>query len=89
VARGPGSVNLDFSVFKDIAVTERYRLQFRTEAFNLTNTPTFNLPSPTNQTLTCRGAPGSACNSTNSQFGKLSGAQSVGRQIQFGLKFLF
>ncbi len=89
VARGPGSVNLDFSLFKDIAVTERYRLQFRTEAFNLTNTPTFNLPSPTNQTLTCRGTPGSACNSNNAQFGKLSGSQSVGRQIQFGLKLLF
>ena len=89
IARGPGSVNLDFSLFKDVALTERLRLQFRTEAFNLTNTPTFLLPSATSPTLTCIGTPGSACNSNNPQFGKLSGSTSVGRQVQFGMKLIF
>jgi hypothetical protein len=90
VARGPGSVNFDFSVFKDTMITERYRVQFRTEFFNLTNTPTFYLPSANNAILTCIGpTPGSACNAGNPQFGKLSTGQATGRQIQFGLKLIF
>lgn len=45
ILRGPGSKNLDFSLFKNFLVTERTQVQFRAEAFNLTNTPTFSLPS--------------------------------------------
>ena len=41
---GPPLRNLDFSIFKDFAFTERVRLQFRAEVFNLTNTPQFNFP---------------------------------------------
>jgi Carboxypeptidase regulatory-like domain len=90
VARGPGSVNFDFSVFKEAAVTERFRIQFRTEFFNLTNTPTFLLPSSNSPGMTCMGrAPGSPCNDTNPQFGKLSNSSTTGRQIQFGLKAIF
>jgi len=90
VARGPGSVNTDFSLFKDMVLTERWRLQFRTEVFNLTNTPTFLLPSSNSPSMTCIGrSPGSACNDTNPEFGKLSGGSTVGRQIQFGMKVIF
>jgi hypothetical protein len=35
--RGPGSANVDFSVFKKIAISERWNLQFRAEFFNLFN----------------------------------------------------
>jgi hypothetical protein len=42
--RGPGLANLDFGVFREFAVKERWRLQFRMEAFNLTNTPHFANP---------------------------------------------
>ena len=89
VARGPGSVNFDFSVFKETGISERSRLQFRAEFFNLTNTPTFFLPSASNITLTCIGPPGAACNAGNPQFGKLSNGTATGRQIQLGLKLLF
>jgi hypothetical protein len=89
VTRGPGSVNFDFSVFKETALTERAKLQFRTEFFNVTNTPTFFLPAASSPTLNCMGAPGAACNAGNPQFGKLSSGTATGRQIQFGLKFLF
>lgn len=90
VARGPGSVNFDFSLFKQVSVGERMRLQFRAEAFNLMNTPTFTLASSNSPSMTCIGrTPGSACNDNNPEFGKLSGAQATGRQLQFGLKFLF
>lgn len=37
--RGPGVFNWDFGLFRDFAVTERFHIQFRAEAFNFTNTP--------------------------------------------------
>ena len=90
VARGPGSVNFDFSLFKEVAFVERYRVQFRAEAFNLTNTPTFGLPSSNSPSMTCIGrTPGSACNDNNPEFGKLTGSSATGRQLQFGLKIVF
>jgi hypothetical protein len=87
VARGPGSVNFDFSLFKEFSVTERYRVQFRGEFFNLTNTPTFYLGAPSGQELTCTGIAGGPC--TNKNFGTLANGTATGRQIQFGLKLLF
>ena len=79
VGRGPGSKNADFSVFKNTRITERTMLQFRTEFFDLTNTPTFFLASANSATLTV-GSP---------VFGKISNGTAVGRQIQFGLKLIF
>jgi len=35
---------LDLSVFKRFPITERMRLEFRFEAFNVTNTPVWGLP---------------------------------------------
>ena len=77
--RGPGTTNLDFSVFRSFAIGERFRLQFRAEAFNLSNTPAFFLPSAASPALTIG----------NSSFGKLSASSATGRQLQFGLKLLF
>jgi hypothetical protein len=37
--RGPGTFNWDIGLFRDFAITERIHIQFRAEAFNLTNTP--------------------------------------------------
>ncbi len=42
--RGPGATNLDASLFRTIAVTERFTVQVRAEALNLTNTPHFANP---------------------------------------------
>jgi hypothetical protein len=42
---GPGRVNFDLSMFKDFAYSDRFKVQFRTEAFNLFNTPQFGLPN--------------------------------------------
>ncbi len=41
---GPPLKNLDFSLFKEFQFTERWNMQFRAEALNLTNTPQFSLP---------------------------------------------
>ncbi len=86
--RGPGSMNFDFSVMKDFILTERFRIQFRSEFFNLTNTPTFTLATPGATSMTCRGTAGGACTG-NKDFGTMSSASATGRQIQFGLKLLF
>ena len=42
--QGPGAVNLDFGLFRNFRISERIQLQFRAEAFNLTNTPHFANP---------------------------------------------
>ncbi len=41
---GPGYVNWDFSVFKNIRLTESKKLQFRGELFNVLNHTNFRLP---------------------------------------------
>lgn len=77
--RGPGTTNLDFSVFRNFTFGERFNLQFRAEAFNLSNTPAFFLPSAASPALTIG----------NPSFGKLTASSATGRQLQFGLKLLF
>ena len=77
--RGPGFHRLDFSVFKDFRTSERTRLQFRAEFFNLTNTPQVANPSGTNF-----GNP--------STFGLITGlvdGNNDPREIQFALKLYF
>lgn len=88
-ARGPGSKNADASLFKSFNFTERRYLEFRTELFNATNTPTFFLPAASSSSLTCMGPAGRACNASNPNFGKLSNGTAIGRQIQLGLKLYF
>jgi len=43
--RGPGLNTLDFSALKTFPITERVRLEFRSEFINLTNTPILNSPN--------------------------------------------
>ncbi len=45
ILRGPGLVNMDASLFRNFHVSERWGVQFRAEAFNLSNTAHFNNPS--------------------------------------------
>ncbi|HEU4933555.1 MAG TPA: TonB-dependent receptor [Pyrinomonadaceae bacterium] len=42
--RGPGYHNVDFSIFKDTDITEKLRIQFRAEIFNIFNHPNFSNP---------------------------------------------
>jgi hypothetical protein len=72
--REPGLVNFDFSAIKDFLLTERARLQFRAEAFNIFNTPQF-------------GRPGTVFG--NPQFGVINSQANSPRQIQLGLKIIF
>ena len=93
--QGPGTKNVDFSVFKNIQLTESKLLQFRAEFFNLFNTPLFNnptavapLPSATATTLVPNIAPGSAYG-TISSAGSPTTFQRISREIQLAAKFTF
>lgn len=94
ILEGPGFKNVDFSVIKNIPVTEKFRLQFRAEMFNIFNTPQFAVP---NSTLTAAPAfyPTAAGGAFPTQItpsrgpGSISSLVAPMRQMQFGLKLLF
>ncbi|MDQ6678605.1 MAG: TonB-dependent receptor [Acidobacteriota bacterium] len=83
--RGPGFFNLDASLFRDFSLTERFKLQFRTEVFGLTNTPQFLNPGATVSSAT-RNADGSirALNG----YGEITSATGE-RTLRFALRFSF
>ena len=72
--RGPGAVNMDFSLFRTFKLTEKFKMQFRAEAFNVSNTPHF-------------GNPNGNVNSSN--FGKILSDANDPRSFRFGLRFAF
>ncbi len=71
---GPPQRQLDFSLFKTFSITERFRLEFRGEAFNLTNSVSFNFPNNNFQSAT---------------FGRLDSQRNNPRQMQLALKLYF
>jgi hypothetical protein len=72
--RGPGQVNWDMSIFKDVLVKEKLKAQFRCEALNAMNTPLFYGPN------TSFGS---------SAFGKITTQANFSRQLQLALRFSF
>ena len=73
ILSGPGFFNLDAALFRNIRLTERFNLQFRTDWYSATNTPHFNNPSVT---------------LGNSSFARVTGAGGS-RAIDLGLKLTF
>ncbi len=72
--RNPGSRNLDVSLFKQFAVTEKIKTELRGEAFNAFNTPVFAGPNTGVSSAT---------------FGEVTSQSNSPRQIQIALKILF
>jgi hypothetical protein len=82
ILEGPGTNLVDFSLLKNIPITERQRLQFRSEFFNLFNHANFDFPE-----RFCGGATsGAPCAATT--FGSVTAARDP-RILQFALKYLF
>lgn len=76
VGTGPSLKNVDFSVFKDIFLDSegKRKLQFRTEFFNVLNTPQFQIPNRTFNTP---------------QFGTITETIADNRDIQLALRFIW
>jgi len=72
--RAPRPINLNVSLNKYFPITERLKLQFRSEIFNPLNHPIFG--NPTVQV-------------GNPAFGTISGQANRPRNVQFGLKLLW
>jgi hypothetical protein len=77
--RAPGAANLDASLFRSFSFHERYKAQFRMEAFNVTNSPHFGTPSST---------------VGSGSFGQITSISAISRTVdsryfRFGVKFLF
>lgn len=87
ILRGPGYWNLDLSAFKDFAIKERLKLQFRAEFFNFTNTPAFANPAATLPGLS-KGVY-SYAGVNPGTFGTISSTIHDNREIQLALKLVF
>jgi hypothetical protein len=78
--QGPDLFNVNFTVLKDTQLTERTKLQFRTEFFNLFNRNNFNFPN---------AVMFNASGTHNGNEGQITNTATPNREIQFGLKLLF
>jgi hypothetical protein len=88
---GPGFADWDFSLLKATQISEKVRLQFRAEFFNILNHTNLSLPNeivysagPTQGTLASQGT-AAAIGSP----GNITATANTSRQIQLGLKLLF
>ena len=79
---GPGMASWDISVFKNFAIKEFVKAQFRAEALNAFNTPDFANPNTQFQGVNASGAP-------IGNFGKLTYQANLPRELQLGLRFSF
>lgn len=82
---GPHFRHIDFSLFKDFLLAEGVKLQFRAEAFNITNTPSFYLNNNIHSTE------GVMSNSSGNKFAQIVSTDPnyVPRQLQLALKLQF
>jgi len=86
---GPGFRRLDLSIFKDIPLTERFRVQFRTEVFNIFNHPNFNAPNFGGNGVVAISGSGNFTNASFGEIGSTRDAPYDPRQIQFALKLYY
>ena len=88
---GPSYADWDFSLLKSTQITQRFRLQFRAEFFNLLNHTNLSLP---NEVVFSNGpTQGTTANQTTPAAlgtpGVITATANTSRQIQLGLKLLF
>jgi hypothetical protein len=77
---GPGLTTVDFSLFKNFSFRERFRVQFRSEFFNILNHPNFAAPNFLND---------SNNSFETSNAGVIGSTSTSSRQIQLGLKLVW
>ena len=82
IAFGPGMYQIDGALHKQFALSERFKVDFRGEAFNMLNHPVYKTPGSTWTTA--------------SSFGHITGILNTGavgtgtpRRFQFAVRLLF
>jgi hypothetical protein len=83
ILNGPGIINWDFGLFREFSLSERFKLQFRIESFNFTNTPHFALPDGS----VSDGADFMTITEIDSDHNSREGIDE--RQFRFGLRINF
>lgn len=78
---GPGLATTDLSLAKNTSISEKLRLQFRAEFFNVFNRANFGSPNAV--------VFGSASATPSPTAGVITSTSTTSRQIQFGLKLLW
>jgi hypothetical protein len=86
VCCGPGINNIDFSLMKDTTLSERYKLEFRAEFFNIVNHAQFTKVDG-NISDSAVDANGNVLPNTGT-FGKVLQVRDP-RLVQFALKLIF
>jgi len=87
---GPSFKNLDLSIIKNTKITERLNLQFRADAFDLTNHPNYGQPFRSYNPRTIKGIA-----NADDTFGQITstrfptGDSGSSRQLQMALKLQF
>jgi hypothetical protein len=71
---GPHQRSIDVSLLKEFPIRETLHMQFRAEAFNVTNTPSFSVP---NSSI------------SSSAVGTITSTNATARQLQFAAKLIF
>jgi hypothetical protein len=74
VIRAPGLVNLDLLIARNFQLTERFRIEFRSEMYNASNSVHFGRPN---------------VQTNAAQAGRITTTQVPNRQVQFGLRLVF
>jgi hypothetical protein len=89
--RGPGVANMDLAVSRDFPIKDRFKTQFRFEAFNFTNTPHFGLPgnNASNLVLNPNGTIKNLAGYTQITTTQNTGRDFDERHLQFDLKITF
>lgn len=85
--RGPRAFFADAAIFKDFSVTERVKMQFRMDAFNVFNHPVMGFNS--NQGNTCIDCSGNAGQITDIEADASPGSTTGMRQLEFALRLMF
>jgi len=86
--RGPGYINLDMALSKTTTITERTKLEFRAEFFNIFNHANFLNPGVTNNNNGSYTGSGPGSNINSSLFGQITSTYDP-RIIQLALRLSF
>jgi Carboxypeptidase regulatory-like domain len=88
---GPGFTTTDFGIFKDFAITERTKFQFRAQAYNLFNNPAFvNPDSNINDALFNKAAGTYSADPTSNGFGTINATRTQSqRQLELAARINF